>query len=131
MSPSGAETCSTPGLAESGSQSKDHWADPKSLSPTLWAYMSYRLLRIALEVGEGRGIQPSDEYDARHYSAAAVYADVLVTEDRGFSKICEKLEGTDLEIIGLLELHARVEAMFKRAGIRPRPVEEKVHDSEH
>jgi hypothetical protein len=39
----------------------------------LWAYMTYRHLRIALEVGEGRGIRPSDEYDARHYAAAAVY----------------------------------------------------------
>ena len=67
-----------------------------SLSPTLWAYMRCRLVRIALEVGEGRGIQPSDEYDERHYSAAAVYADIFVMEDGRFRKTCEKLEGAAL-----------------------------------
>lgn len=94
----------------------DGWHDPKSLAPSLWNYMSYRLLRIALEVGEGRRIEPSDEYDSRHYSVAATYADMLVTDDRRFRTTREMLGEGRLEVVGLLQLDARIKDLLAEAG---------------
>jgi hypothetical protein len=73
------------------SQDPADWPDPHTASPSLWHFLSYRLARIYLNVGEGRRIARSDLYDAYHYSAAA-YADVLVTDDRAFQDTCNLLE---------------------------------------
>jgi len=86
--------------------------DLKSVAPSLWHYMEYRLVRIALEVADRRRIQPSDEYDARHYSAAAVYSDVLVTEDKMFSEACEKIGEGAVKVIGLREFDHRVHTLL-------------------
>lgn len=58
------------------------WPDPSDL-PTIWAYYSFVLARMALVVGDGRRIDGNDRHDAEHYAAAA-YADDLVTSDRRF-----------------------------------------------
>lgn len=88
---------------------RDRWPDVRLVAPSLWHYMNYRLARIAFEVGEGRRIQPSDEYDARHYSFAATYADLLVTEDVAFRRTCETLGDSDLRVVSLLDLMALLE----------------------
>lgn len=58
------------------------WPDPSEL-PTVWAYYSFALARLALVVGDRRRIDGNDRHDAEHYAAAA-YADDLVTSDARF-----------------------------------------------
>lgn len=58
--------------------------------PSAWHFTSFKLARIRMNIGEGERVQPSDYADAEHY-AAAVYADVLVTEDRKFTASADLL----------------------------------------
>jgi predicted nucleic acid-binding protein len=84
------------------------WEDPQTGCPSLWHYMRFTLARIAQEVGEGRRINPSDEYDARHYAAAAAYSGHLVTEDKAFARTCSLLGDPSIGVLSISELGAKV-----------------------
>lgn len=49
--------------------------------------IAFQLARIALTVGDNRRIRGADLWDAIHY-ADAVYADLMVTDDKGFRETC-------------------------------------------
>ena len=96
--------------------SVDGWKDPKAVTPSLWHNTEYHLAMMASEVGDQSRIKGSDSYDARHYAAAAVYSDLLVTEDGVFSKTCMRITERAVEVIGLPEFDQRVHALLEGAG---------------
>jgi hypothetical protein len=68
--------------APAGSPSpKESRLDHAIRFPSLWRFISYQQIRVALTTGGKRKIKGSDLADARHVAASAYY-DVLVTDDR-------------------------------------------------
>jgi len=62
---------------------KDQRPKPKDL-PLAWAIHAYLMARMVMTVGKDRKILGSDNHDAQHYGMST-YADVIVTEDQGFT----------------------------------------------
>lgn len=94
----------------------NRWPDLQQAIPSLWHWMRFRLARIALEVGEQRRIAASDEYDARHYSAAAGYSDIFVTNDRLLRETCAMIGETHFRVANLLELDKILGGLDRRSG---------------
>jgi hypothetical protein len=67
------------------------WPTPDE-APSARNFISYQMARIALTVGHGRAIKPSDTHDAYHY-ASTCYGDVFVTEDKGCRETIEFIAG--------------------------------------
>lgn len=82
------------------------WPGPRTLR-TLWAYVSYKLARIALVHRDGRRLHENDLADHQHYFFAA-HADVLVSEDRRFREIAALCPPPKPRVVTLAEWVAEV-----------------------
>lgn len=75
---------------------RSQWPLPKEV-PSAWNFITYYLARLWMNLGKGSRIVPSDENDARHYSAAA-YANVMVTDDAAFIETYAEIPNTPFKL---------------------------------
>jgi hypothetical protein len=76
-------------------------------APTAWHFMSFKLARMKLNLGDNRRISKSDASDAQHY-ASAVYADVLVTDDSAFLETAGLLDDCPFRLESFADLVERL-----------------------
>lgn len=67
----------------------------RNIVPSAWLMFAYWFGRTVL-TGKGYRIEPSDIYDVEHFSAGG-YFDVLVTQDKDFTKICQMVSDLPFE----------------------------------
>jgi hypothetical protein len=84
----------------------EQWPQPRQV-PTAWSSHAYYMARIALNVGQNRRINDSDRYDHAHY-ASAIYADLMVTDDRAFVETYTAIPDKPFVVEGFTEFAARL-----------------------
>lgn len=77
------------------------WPNPTTL-PTLKAVITASLARIYLQNAHDSKILGSDTHDTHHYAAAS-YADILVTEDKRFRAVLDKVPNKAVQVMSFNE----------------------------
>ncbi len=75
---------------------EEDWPNVHTI-PSLWGFFAFYMARIYLVDGQNREIGKGDPMDIFHY-AAAMYADVLVTDDGGLREACGAIETTPFKL---------------------------------